>query len=407
MKFDLNKEFSFAQIGAFFKRHFEHTVQFIKKLDSSSIKNITINGKSVRINSIRLCTIVAVFAVMLALFINIVIIPHTTYRTYSDLEFDTGGEYRMYAYGSDILLLNNNGIKMVDNKGNDKWSQTYTLTNPMIDISGEYLLLADLDGNNTLNLFDTDGNNLLTYPIDSDILSAKINKSRLVAAAVDEEGYKGSVVVYNKKAQEIFKWNSGEGYVTDIDISNDGKYVAVAQMMSDRDEVYSKIHVLNISNGQEAANIECDSSLIAKVNFDKHDNIIAVGENKVFGYSKKGRQNYAIDLAGKSPQTYDISNGNYLVFLCRDSRGNSVLEIYSLSGKLLGSYNSSYELKNISVCGSNIVASTSRNLLYLSYRGKLKKTVEISHDIMSLGIYGNNRNVLVLGGNKADIIRIR
>ena len=178
MKFDLNKEFSFAQIGAFFKRHFEHTVQFIKKLDSSSIKNITINGKSVRINSIRLCTIVAVFAVMLALFINIVIIPHTTYRTYSDLEFDTGGEYRMYAYGSDILLLNNNGIKMVDNKGNDKWSQTYTLTNPMIDISGEYLLLADLDGNNTLNLFDTDGNNLLTYPIDSDILSAKQKSAR-------------------------------------------------------------------------------------------------------------------------------------------------------------------------------------------------------------------------------------
>ncbi len=407
MKFDLNKEFSFAQLVNYLKRTFSKAVQSVKKLDSSSIKNININGKAVRINSIRLGTMAAVFAVMLALFINLVIIPRTTYRAYSDLEFDTGGDYTQYAYGSGILLLNNNGIKMVDNKGTDKWSHNYTLTNPMVDISGRYMLLADLDGNNTLNLFDTDGNNLVTYSISSDILSAKINRKRLVAAAVSEEGYKGSVVVYNKRAEEIFKWNSGEGYITDIDISNDGKYVAVSQMMSDRDEVYSKIHVINITNGQKSANIECASALIAGINFDKRDNIIAVSQNKVFGYSKKGKNIYTIDLVGKSPQTYDVDNGENLVFLCRDNRGNSILEIYSLRGRFLGSYTSSDELKNICVCGNRIVAATSRNLVYLSNKGKLKKTVEISHDIMSLGIYGNNRNVLVLGGNKADIIRIR
>lgn len=407
MKFDLNKEFSFAQLGDFCKKHFTHAVQRIKKLDSSSIKNININGKTVRINSIRLGAIAALLAVMLALFINIVIIPHTTYRAYSDLEFDTGGEYKLYAYERDILLLNNNGIKMVNNKGKDRWTYTYTLTNPMIDISGKYMLLADLDGNNTLNLFDADGNNILTYPISNDILSAKISKRRLAAVAMGEEGYKGSVVVYNKKAEEIFKWNSGEGYIIDIDISNDGRYVVVAQMMSDREEVYSKIHVINISSGQETAVMECESALISKINFDKNDNIIAVGDSKVFGYSKKGKQNYVIDLAGKSPQTYDIENGSNLVFLCRDSRGNSVLEIYSLRGRFLGAYTSSDELKNICINDDNIVVSTSRNLLYLNHRGKLKKTVEINHDIMSMGLYGNNRNVLVLGGNKADIIRIR
>lgn len=407
MKFDLNKEFSFAQLGEFCRKRFCGAVQRIKKIDSSSIKNINLNGKTVRINSIRLGAVAAVLAVMLALFINIVIIPHTTYRSYSDLEFDTGGEYKLYAYGSDILLLNNNGIKMVNNKGKDRWSYTYTLTNPMVDISGRYMLLADLDGNNTLNLFDNDGSNIQTYPINSDILSAKINSKKLAAVAMSEEGYKGSVVVYNKKAEEIFKWNSGEGYIIDIDISNDGRYVAAVQMMSDRDEVYSKIHVINISSGQETAVMECESSLISKINFDKHDNIIAVGDSKAYGYSKKGKQRYVIDLAGKSPQTYDIENGNNLVFLCRDSRGNSVLEIYSLRGKFLGEYTSSDEIKNICINDNNIVVSTSRNLLYLSDRGKLKKTIEISHDIMSMGIYGNNRNVLVLGGNKADIVRIR
>lgn len=406
MKLDWNKEFSFGQLGLYIKTAWLKLVNSIKTLDSSSIKTINISGKSVRINAIRLCTAAAILAVMLALFINMVVIPHTTYRSYSDIEFDTGGQYRLYPYGKNILLLNNSGIKLVNNKGEDVWSQSYTLTNPMVDISGQYMLLADLDGNNTLNLFDDSGENILTYPIDSDILSAKLNKKRQSAVAIGEEGYKGSVVVYNKKAEEIFKWNSGEGYITDVDISNDGKYVAVAQMMSDRDEVYSKVHVINISNGKEVSVTECPAQLIAKIDFDEHDNITALGDSKVYGLTKRGSQKYCIDLAGKSPQQYDISSGDNLVFLCRDSRGNSELEIYSRRGKHLGSYVSSDEIKHISINKSNIVVSTGRNLLSLSSKGKPKKTIAIGHDIMSVGVYGNNRNVLVLGGNKADIVRI-
>ena len=92
MKFDLNKEFSFSQIGNYLKRKYDSAVKFIKKMDGSSIKNITVKGKVVRINAIRLSFIAAVLAVLLALFVNIVIVPNTTYRAYSDLEFDTGGQ---------------------------------------------------------------------------------------------------------------------------------------------------------------------------------------------------------------------------------------------------------------------------------------------------------------------------
>lgn len=47
MKFDLNKEFSFAQLGEFCRKRFCGAVQRIKKIDSSSIKNINLNGKKI------------------------------------------------------------------------------------------------------------------------------------------------------------------------------------------------------------------------------------------------------------------------------------------------------------------------------------------------------------------------
>lgn len=407
MKFDINKEFSFEQIGKFIKGKWNEFAAFIKRLDSSSIKNVKIKGKTVRINAIRLGFVVAVIAIMLALFVNLVVIPNTTYRAYSDLEFDTGGQYVQHPFGSDVLLLNNSGMRLVDNKGRDKWEVKMTLTCPTVDIAGKYALLADLDGNNSLNLYDIKGNNLRTYPISTDIYGAKVNSRGVVAAAISEEGYKGAVVVYDKKGNEIFKWNSGEGYITDVDISANSRAVAVSQMMSDGEETYSKIHVMNISSGNEIACVTCEGALVAKVSFDKSDNIIAVSQSKVYGFGKRGNSIFEFDLAGKSPTLYDVENSDNLLFLCRDSRGNSVLEIYSRRGKFLGSYTSSDEIKNISAHKDSIVVATSRNLISLSRKGKPRKNIEISHDIMNMGIYGNNRNVLVLGGSKADIVRIK
>ena len=407
MKFDFNKEFSLAQVFEFIKSKLEKAGTFVKKLDKSSIKNLNIKGRVVRINAIRLGFIVAVFAILLALLMNLVIIPHTAYRQYSGIEFDTGGDYEQHAFGENILLLNNSGIKMINNRGRYKWEIPMTLTNPAVDIDGKYALLADLDGNCSLNLYNLKGKNVNSYQMNTDLLSAKVNKDGIVAAAVSEEGYKGAAVVYDRKGNEIFKCNSGEGYIIDLDISNSGKLIAVAQMMSDGTETYSKIHIINISSGNETGSYTCDGSLVANVTFDEQDRIIAVAQNKVYGLSKKGGERFIIDLAGKSAERYDVTGGDRMLFLCRDNRGSSLLEIYNKNGKLLGSYNGNDEIKRMSTCGDTIVVSASRSVMCISSRGRLRKIKEIEHDIMSIGVYGNCRNVLVLGGNRADIVRMK
>ena len=407
MKFDINKEFSLSQIFDFFKKKARSAKNLVSKIDRGSIKTINISGRSVRINAVRLGLAAAVLAILLALFINLVILPRTAYRQYLGIEFDTGGDYEQHACGDDILLLNHSGIKLVDNRGEYKWEVPLTLTNPSVDINGKYILLSDLDGNCSLNLYNLKGENIVSYPINTELLSAKINKKGTAAAAVSEEGYKGSVVVYNRKGEEIFKWNSGEGYITDLDISNDGRSIAVAQMMSDGDETYSKIHIISVSSGKETGSYVCEKSLTASVSFDERDRIIAAAQNKVYGLNKNGDEKFVIDLAGKAAEKYNITDGSRIVFLCRDNRGGSVLEIYDKSGKLIGAYNTDDQIKKMSLCGDTIAISTSRNVMCVSLRGKLRKKKEIDHDIMSIGVYGNGRNVLVLGGNRADIVRIK
>ncbi len=407
MKFDINKEFSLSQIFDFFKQKAKDAKNLVSKIDRGSIKTITVSGRSIRLNAVRLGLIAAVFAIALALLINLAVLPGTKYRQYWGIEFDTVGDYQQHACGSDILLFNHSGMKLINNRGQYKWEVPLTLTNPSVDIDGKYILLSDLEGNCSLNLYNLKGKNIVSYPINTELLSAKINKKGTVAAAVSEEGYKGSVVVYNRKGEEIFKWNSGEGYITDLDISNDGKSIAVAQMMSDGDETYSKIHIISISSGKETGSYVCEKSLTASVTFDERNRIIAAAQNKIYGLSKNGDERFVIDLAGKSAEKYNITDGNSITILCRGNRGGSVLEIYNKSGKLTGVYSTDDQIKKMSLCGDTIAVSTSRSVMRVSSNGKLRKRKEIDHDIMSIGVYGNGRNVLVLGGNSADITRMK
>ncbi len=407
MKFDINKEFSFSQIFDFLKEKSGSFRAAVKKLDSGSVKNLNIKGRVVRINALRLGLLAAVLAILLGLFINLVVLPNTAYRPYSGIEFDTGGDYEQIAFGDDLLLLNKNGIKLIDNKGGYIWEESMTLTNPTVDIAGKYALLADLEGNCSLNLYNLKGKKLVTYPINTEILSAKVNKSGKAAAAVTAEGYKGAAVVFDRKGNEIFRWNSGEGYIIDLDISSDGKSIAVAQMMSDGAETYSKIHVINISSGNESGSYVCEGSLVASVTFDDSGRIIAVAQNKVYGLNKKGAEKFVIDLAGKSAERYDVTGGERMLFLCRDNRGGTVLEIYNKNGKQTGVFNGCDDIKRIACTGDTIVVSNSRSVMRVSGCGRLRRTTEIEHDIMSVGVYGNGRNALALGGNCADIVRIR
>lgn len=407
MKFDINREFNLSQVFDFFKAKARALKAFIKKLDSGSIKTVTVNHSQIRINALRLGLAAAVLALCLALVINLVIVPRAAYRQYSDIEFDTGGDYEQFTCGDDVLLLNHRGIKLMNNKGEYEWEVPLTLTNPEVDIDGKYVLLSDLDGNCSLSLYNLKGENLVSYPIDTKLMSAKVNRHGKAAMAVSEEGYKGAVAVYNRKGEEIFKWNSGEGYITDVDISRDGNAIVVARVMSDGEESYSKIHVISVKNGKEIGSRVCDKSLVAKVAFDEGNRIVAVAQNKVYGLNKKCEERFVIDLAGKSPQKYDITDGDRMLFLCRDNRGGSVLEIYNKSGKLTGSFGAAEEIKNMSCHDNTIVAATSRTVMRISQRGKPKKTREVDHDILSIGVFGNRRNVLVLGGNRADIMRMR
>ena len=125
------------------------------------------------------------------------------------------------------------------------------------------------------------------------------------------------------------------------------------------------------------------------------------------GFSGSGRLLYSVSFAGKKPGKYDISGGRYLVFVTGDNRGNTVLEIYTMSGKCKGRYLSDSHISEVAVHKDMIVAASQRQAFRISPGGKNKKSALCDHDMKGIGVFGGSGAMLAVGASEAEMMWLR
>lgn len=387
-----NKNQGFEQIKSSFNQ--------LMKAETS----ITVKEKKYSLRPGRLGLIAVGFLLILVIIINLLSIPSRKLNTI-EMEFGAGGDYSMLTNAGNILLHNSQSIKSVDKKGNIRWDLDRTAAKPLTESCGNYILSADLAGKHTAMLYN-DGELLHEFNIGSDIISAEVNSDGDVVIATATIGYKGKITVFDKKGRERFSWNSGEGYITDVAINENGRYIAVSQLTGNEPQAGSAIQFIDLNRKKVINTAKRPNTIISEVRFSDN-RLISVSDTEFCGFSKSGNLKFAVSFAGKKPGKYNISNNNLFAFVITDNRGGEVLEIYNSYGKLKGSYNSDGTINSIAVCDEGAMIATRRDILYISKRGNVKKQVTSPHDIKALGLFGDGKTVMATGSESADVVRMR
>ena len=323
-----------------------------------------------------------------------------------DIDAQTGSRYMTKQIDGDVLIYNNQGGAAVDASGKIKWTIDETMAEPLADVGGDYLLLADLSGKHFAASYK-DGKMLQEFKLENDIISAKITDKGYCVFATDTDGYKGKVTVFNKRGKELYEWNSGSGYITDVDITDNGKYLAVSQLMTDGSAPDTRIQIIDTHRGETVATAERGGEICAEVRFASNNRLIVVTDRSIAAYSVRGKEKFNISLVGKSPSLYNTDSDDTIAVVARDGRGNSVLELYSASGRLRGAYTASGEIKALSISGRGAIVAQQKGISRINARGKEKGTVNVAHDIKSIGYFGDKSRAVVIGSAKAEVIDVK
>jgi len=366
--------------------------------------HLTVRGKTYTFQPLRLGIMLLAGLLALVIIINILLIPVRKPKTL-DMGFEAGGEYTMLPFSSHILMYNRQQMREVTTAGKTVWEAEISMSQPIVETAEDYILLADLSGNNAASLYKN-GTKIYDYAMSDDIISAKVNPKGMTAFATATVGYKGKVIVYDKKGVERFSWNSGEGYILDVALDEKGKYLAVAQLSSDGTEADSRIQMIDLRRKKVVATTERKGTAISEIRFS-NDRLLTVSDLELCGLKTNGKLAFSVSFGGKNPSKFDISGDELLAFVTTDNRGNEVLELYNTRGKLKGSYRADSAIKNLSVFEDMVVIARQRDVLYINKRGKLKKTAAAEFDIKSLGLYGDGHTALAAGNTLAYIVRVR
>lgn len=323
-----------------------------------------------------------------------------------DIDAQTGSKYMTKQIGGDVLIYNNQGGAAVDSNGKIKWTIDETMSEPLCEADGDYLLLSDLSGKHFAASYK-DGEKLQEFKLENDIISAKITAKGYCVFATDTDGYKAKVTVFNKRGKELYEWNSGSGYITDVDITDNGKYLAVSQLMTDGTSPDTRIQIIDTHRGETIASAVRSGEICAGMRFTSNNRLIVVTDRSITAYSARGNEKFNISLVGKSPSLYNIDSDDTIAVVTLDGRGNSVLELYSASGRLRGAYTASGDIKAISISGRGAIVAQQKGISRINARGKEKSTVNVAHDVKSIGYFGDKSRAVVIGSAKAEVINVK
>ncbi len=325
------------------------------------------------------------------------------YSDFQSVEGLSGGDYNLERYGDDMLCYNNNEMALINAKGETKWSVAISTTSPKVYVEDDYILLADLGGNEA---YLYDGDTLKAeIKLKEDIFAAALDNRGNIAVASKKQGYKGHIAVFSKNGEKQYEFSSGNGYISSLDIRR--SEMAISQITAQDDALYSRVILVNWKKNEEK---QCESKkdrMVFEVKFLDNGDIIAVSDKDFTGYDNDGDIDFTVSYGGRELKKYNISADDNMVFCFKGDRNDSVVESYSKSGKLRGTRSESGEISNIDVCGEAIIINSMRSVKRVYPDGDEGKNTISKHDVRKIKLFPSRRHALITGNSQATVIKVR
>lgn len=308
----------------------------------------------------------------------------------ANMKFGVCGDY--------LVAADKTLISFLTRYGQQAASCDVQLSNPILKISGKYIVAAD-KGGTKLYLFE---NTKKLYEADAEgaIVCADVSDSGDVILVCEKNQYKGSVNVYNKDAKAVYIWNSGSDRILDADISSSRK-VAVLTMNLDNNTVTSNVLWSDVSRENPEVAAQYSDTLMYDVEFSDSD-LFVVGVERLAAVS-----------GGKADWEVQPENCDLRKYICAklfvgtfDKNNLPYIEAYSTNGKTKGSLKLNTHPEHFDFYGDTVAYNEDRTLVVSDLSGKNQKSFSCQRDINDI-IIMSGTTVAVVYSSSIEFINVK
>lgn len=308
---------------------------------------------------------------------------YTGYDVLALTELTESGNMTYMAYGNYILRYSMDGISCLDKNGALIWGQAYEIKNPIVDICKDYVAVA-AQKENVVYLFDRSGSQgsvTTGYPI----TSISVASQGVVAVMMENNGM-NYIKVYDKNGNELIgmlTFLEGNGYPIDIDLSEDGRKLAVSSIDIEENQLENSLVFYNFSEvGQNYieklvggySKKELGDVLIPEVAFLDNTVICAFADSRLIFFRMKEIPELIkiVEVEREIHSVFYNEENVGIVLNDTEAGGLYLLQIYDNSGNLVRQISLEQDYKDISFTQDQVILYNDNSVCIYSLDGNKK-----------------------------------
>ncbi|MBR4760101.1 MAG: hypothetical protein IK078_08165 [Lachnospiraceae bacterium] len=338
---------------------------------------------------------------------------YTRYEQSSRME-RVGSEQSKYLdYNGALICYSMDGIMAYDTNGNQLWNQTYQMQNACVDVAGDYVAVADYQGNRIF-LLNKQG---LVTTIDTNIpvLFVKASAGGVVMAALQDEDtvflrmYKsdGSLVTNYRTTMRGF------GYPMTYAISPDNIKVGISYMRAISGKVSTAVAFYNFGGvGQNetdnlVSSYECEDETVPYIAYLNDTDAVAVGSKKVRIFS--GKQTPKLEKEYELDREINavFSGGEHFALVTDSDDERYDIHVYDKGGNEKVVWPCDFEYTDISLLSDRMLIYNQTRLVVVSYNNVVKFDGQLSGSILHVIPTDRYAGFFVVYEDKSERIRLR
>ncbi len=165
------------------------------------------------------------------------------------IEIDEGKSSKIYAYNRYISVLSNNKLEIYDGSGRKDSELQVEITKPIFNSNGRNMVIAEEKGQ---KLYLITGKTIAwEKTVDGNIAQVNLNQNGYVAVTLVDTSYKTVIAMFDNEGNELFNSFFSTTRVVDVAISNDNKYLAIAELDTSGTMIQSNIKITTIEEARK------------------------------------------------------------------------------------------------------------------------------------------------------------
>lgn len=340
---------------------------------------------------------------------------YTEYEIIDTVEISDAYSSRFYGFGKYMLRYSEDGLAYL-NGSETYWNQAFEMREPVIDICGDYVAVAEQKANEIYisNTESLQGNVETEYPI----VGLDVSANGIIAAITEEKSDVSHIEIIGKDGTRIAEGQTvlaGQGCPVDLSISDDGTKLVVSYLYVGSGVIQSKVVFYNYSEvGKNEVDrfmggFNFDKTMVARVEFLSNDIVAAFGDDKVILYSMKQKPSIIAEIGIEEQIKSIFYCDEYLGLVLENGQADNpyTMVVYDTEGEKISETTFNFLYKDIKIKDETIAIYNDTTLKVYTVKGQEKYEGDFDEGITSVIMLEDQYNYLVVSSSSIKEVKLK